>query len=288
MTEEKGVTIEDILRERHMNIEDLARSSDSAVREILVFISPVEIAKLCRTSRKFNRICKDESFWKMKVKRSYGIEKQYKDTWRKTAEFLHKVNMINLSNKWINGSTYAEIIKDIQNQPIIRGSRTDGRINYLRELQYNSIRDFESLQEESKFSSISKGKYGFIKREPMGMRSSLSSQIHSIGLIRHSGKIFDASMHHELVDRLGRDLTNIEIETLEDVFTAEFAIIYRSFFEIDNTTVLPFGRPLYFANIGIYNGNLKGILLPLVDVYPYIMYFSSFEDHQLNEINDHE
>ncbi len=33
---------------------------------------------------------------------------------------------------------------------------------------------------------------------------------------------------------------------------------------------------------------MRGILLPFVDIYPYIMYFSSLDDHQLNDIDDNE
>nr|QBK92447.1 MAG: uncharacterized protein LCPAC401_00850 [Pithovirus LCPAC401] len=280
--------IEDILRERHMKMADFENSSDSTVREILLFISPAEISKLCRTSRKINRICTNESFWKVKVEQSYGTEKRYGDTWRKTAELFHKVNMINLNNKWIDGRTYAEIIKDTQKQTIIHGQETYGRIEYLRKLQtqyYTTIKG--------------KGRYGIIRRIQRGIHVGHFGQ-YSLGpppVPRggppgkfYHGKIFviNGSLHRDIVSGIGKELTDKEIETLEDVFTPEFAVIYRSFFEIDNTGVLPLEHVRYFKGIGAYNDNMRGILLPFVDVYPYIMYFSSLQDSKLNEIDDNE
>ena len=280
--------VEDILRELHMRMTDFEHSSDSTIREMLLFISPAEISKLCRTSKKINRICTDESFWKTKVEQSYGIEKQYGDTWRKTAELFHKVDMINLNNKWIDGRTYAEIVKNAQKQNMTHGQETYGRIEYLRKLQ---------TQYYLTIKGKGKRRYGVIRRTQMGMRVSFGQGPRDFppahrggpGKFYH-GKIFvvDGSLHRDIVNRIGKELTDREIKTLEDVFTPEFAVIYRSFFEIDDTGILPLGRARYFEDIDVYNVNMRGILLPFVDVYPYIMYFSSLDDHRLNEIGDDE
>ena len=92
-------TIEDILRQRRMNIADLKNSNEDTIRKILLLISPKEISRLCVTSQKFNRVCEDQSFWRVKVQRDYGIEKKYGFTWKETAINLHKVKMINLNGR---------------------------------------------------------------------------------------------------------------------------------------------------------------------------------------------
>nr|QBK92763.1 MAG: uncharacterized protein LCPAC401_04010 [Pithovirus LCPAC401] len=246
MAEEKTPTVEDILRQRRMNITDLESSGDNTIREILLLINPVEISRLCATSRKFNRICTDVSFWRVKVKQDYGIEKKYGTTWKETAVSLFKVNMINLNNRWINGSTYVEMVKEIVKKKDSAG--------YMGRLQY------EYYPED-------------ISRE-----------------VLFTGKIFipNGDIQNDIINQMDRDLTNEEIETLKNVFTSEFAIIYRAFFEIERSYSIPLSREAYFDDTTQFGGHLAYILQPFIDVYPYIMLFSSLSSHELNNIIDYD
>nr|QBK92689.1 MAG: uncharacterized protein LCPAC401_03270 [Pithovirus LCPAC401] len=245
MSDEKDSTMEEILRQRRMNIIDLRNSDDTTIREILLLINPKEISKLCSTSQKFNRICTDHSFWRVKVKRDYGIERIYGTTWKGTAINLHKVNMINLNKEWIDGRTYAEIVKEVLNQ------KDD--VKYLENLQY------EHHPKYIPWVSI------------------------------FNGNIFisDEDMHEQIVNQLGRDFTDEEIETMKNIYTSEFAIIYRSFFEIKDSYVIPLSREIYLEDNIHFDESLAQILKPFIDVYPYIMFFSSLPDNELNNISDY-
>ena len=66
-----------------------------------------EILALCEVNESIRHICETELLWKIKVELDYGIAKKYPNdsTWRKTAEMLFKIGMINLNDKWINGET---------------------------------------------------------------------------------------------------------------------------------------------------------------------------------------
>nr|QBK94072.1 MAG: uncharacterized protein LCPAC406_03860 [Pithovirus LCPAC406] len=234
-----------------MNIADLESSGDNTIREILLLINPEEISRLCATSRKFNRICTDVSFWRMKVKQDYGMEKKYGATWKKTAINLFKVNMINLNKEWINGCTYAEIVKETLGQKEI--------IRYLAKFQNEYYPD-----DVPSYSVFTGHKF--------------------------TGKIFipNGDMQHEITNRMDRELTDEEIETLKNVFTSEFAIIYRAFFEIEESYAIPLSRQVYFDDTVQFNGDLTQILQSFIDVYPYIMLFSSLPNHDLNNIIDYE
>nr|QBK93013.1 MAG: uncharacterized protein LCPAC403_01470 [Pithovirus LCPAC403] len=245
MSGKKVSTMEDILRQRRVNIADFGLFDDTAIREILILINPAEISRLCVTSQRFNRICTDVSFWKMKVKRDYGIEKKYGFTWKETCINLFKVNMINLNKEWINGSTYAEIVKDALEQK--------DSVKYLERLQY--------------------------KHHPE----------HLPWTPVYNGKIFilNGEMQDQIVNQLQRDLTDEEIETLKNTFTLESAVIYRAFFEIKESCVLPLSRQAYLDDTIQFDGDLAQILQPFIDVYPYIMLFSSLPNHELNNILDY-
>nr|QBK93992.1 MAG: F-box family protein [Pithovirus LCPAC406] len=106
----------EILAKLRLERQDLNRISSSQLRSVFSDLTVKEISILCGVSKKFNTICKEESFWRTKVLDNYGIEKKYGDTWRQTAINMDKVNMINLGDKWIDGRTYREILGDtVQN-----------------------------------------------------------------------------------------------------------------------------------------------------------------------------
>ncbi len=75
-------------------------------------ISVREVMKLCRVNKQFDIACNKEYLWKRKVKNDYGIVKMYGSTWRQTALFLFKADMINLGEEWINGRTYGELFRN--------------------------------------------------------------------------------------------------------------------------------------------------------------------------------
>ena len=240
-----SITIEHILGQRRMNITDFKNSDDDTIREILSLISPPEISRLCATSRKFNRICKDQSFWRVKVKRDYGIQKKYGSTWKETAINMHKVNMINLNNRWINGRTYSEIVEEVSD------SKDSMGILFQMERQY--------------------------------FPDSINTQGGFVGAIF----MLDGNIYNPIFDRMDRDLTNREIETLEKIYTSEFAIIFRSFYHIVG---LYSNLPNHLQQNYVYQNStgskIFDIVLSVIDLTPYIMFFSSLTTDELNDIYD--
>nr|QBK92600.1 MAG: F-box-like protein [Pithovirus LCPAC401] len=105
-------SVNEILARLNFSNRDLNNISLSQLRTIFQDLTVKEIATLCAVSRRFNTLCKDESFWRNKVSDDYGIHKKYGSTWRQTAINMDKVNMINLGSKWISGRTYREILDD--------------------------------------------------------------------------------------------------------------------------------------------------------------------------------
>nr|QBK93788.1 MAG: uncharacterized protein LCPAC406_01020 [Pithovirus LCPAC406] len=104
-----------------------------------------------------------------------------------------------------------------------------------------------------------------------------------------SGNIFipDENMHEQISNQLNRDLTDEEIRILKNAFTSEFAIIHRAFFEIKNSYVIPLSRQTYLEDNIHFDESLAKILQSFIDVYPYIMFFSSVPDNELNNISDY-
>ena len=79
---ERVVSVDEILERLRLKRKDLNNLSTSQLKTIFLNLTIKEISSLCRVSRKFNRVCEDESFWKIKVADAYGIEKKYGSTWR--------------------------------------------------------------------------------------------------------------------------------------------------------------------------------------------------------------
>ncbi len=105
-------SVSEILARLNLSNRDLNNISLSQLRTIFQDLTVKEISSLCAVNRRFNTLCKDESFWRNKVSGDYGIKKKYGDTWRETAITMYEVNMINLGAKWTNGKTYREILND--------------------------------------------------------------------------------------------------------------------------------------------------------------------------------
>ncbi len=109
---ERSAFVNEILQKLRLKRQDLNNLSSSQIRKIFEDLSVKEISLLCRTNKKFNKICEDPSFWKNKVLNDYGVKKKYGDTWRETAKNMSKTDMINLNDKWVNGHTYEKILND--------------------------------------------------------------------------------------------------------------------------------------------------------------------------------
>ena len=91
------------------NVSDLG---PDIIEKFFDDISVQEVTKLCRVNRTFNRVCEKETMWKRKVMYDYGVTKKYLDSWKNTAKFLYKSNMINLRQQWIDGRTYGELLEE--------------------------------------------------------------------------------------------------------------------------------------------------------------------------------
>ncbi len=105
-------SVNEILSRLHLSNRDLNNLSISQLETIFSNLTSKEISLLCRMSRKFNTLCKDESYWKNRVLNKYGIRKMYGSTWRETARRMEEFNMINLNIEWIDGRSYREILDD--------------------------------------------------------------------------------------------------------------------------------------------------------------------------------
>nr|QBK93246.1 MAG: F-box-like family protein [Pithovirus LCPAC403] len=105
-------SVNEILARLNLNKRNLDNLSTSQLETVFLDLKVREISLLCRVSRKFNELCKDESFWRNRVLNNHGIDKKYGSTWRKTAKNMDEINMINLNKRWIDGRTYREILND--------------------------------------------------------------------------------------------------------------------------------------------------------------------------------
>nr|QBK92397.1 MAG: F-box-like family protein [Pithovirus LCPAC401] len=105
-------SVNEILAKLNIRRKDLNNLSTTQLEIIFSDLTSKEISLLCVVSRKFNILCKDESYWKNRVRNRHGIRKMYGDTWRETAKIMDEFNMINMDAVWIDGRTYWEIMDD--------------------------------------------------------------------------------------------------------------------------------------------------------------------------------
>ncbi len=138
-------SVNEILAKLRLESQNVNNLSLSQLHNVLSMLSVKDISILCEVSGKFNTFCEEESFWKPKALNDYGIEKKYGNTWKQTVINMDKVNMINLSDKWIDGKTYKEILNNtIQS---IADTVLDSQKRYL--LPYgDNDEDATFLQEE--------------------------------------------------------------------------------------------------------------------------------------------
>ncbi len=139
-------SVNEILVRLHLSRKDLNNLSTSQLKTIFLDLTVKEISLLCRVSRKFDRVCEDESFWKTKVADDYGIEKKYGSTWRATARKMDEINMINLNSKWFSGKTYKQILDEALQQEYSPEFILDLQEEYLLPYANNSIDDVFDLE----------------------------------------------------------------------------------------------------------------------------------------------
>ncbi len=93
-------------------VRNISELGSDIIMKFFDDISVKEVMKSCRINKQFSKACEKESMWKRKVSNDYGITKKYLDSWKNTAKFLYKSNMINLRQQWINGKTYGELLEE--------------------------------------------------------------------------------------------------------------------------------------------------------------------------------
>ena len=245
-------SVNEILARLNLNKRDLNNISISQLRTIFQDLTVKEISTLCAVSRRFNTLCKDESFWRRKVSDDYGIHKKYGDTWRQTAINMDKVNMINLNGAWINGRTYRKILDDaLQNaaDPLQHGASvvTELQTPYLLPYAGDFKEDMHELQFELENDDI---------------------QL----------QIFANRI-------LGRDYTEDELNDIYYIKSREMNVIYATVrtYRGEQGMHLP-GHTITNIIVGTCLPNYD-FLLEMIDPILYVMQFSSFSDDKLALVN---
>ena len=310
--------ISEILERVHLRKESLDNLPPDVIQEIFLDLSVEEIMKLCRSNIAFNIVCGRESLWQTKVWIDFGIEKKYWDTWRKTAENLFKMNMINLNKKWINGMTYREIIDKIANRTefeaeekfninriMINGDRIMGKYtdNDLRDLimELGEIPMLHSKQLLTDQLEV------ILNIKISGLLDIqlkyLPNTIVSPDIKGHAKRIISAMLGHYFdddqieilaTDLLGRELTNKEFEIIQNTLTREFTIIILAAnrYKMDDNYISKGHYPSLFP--GKYSRDLErvsvnerysegfDILHDLFDANFFIMSYTPYSDKTIN------
>ena len=109
------IDVSDILARLRLETKDFKDFTPDIIENIFTSseISVKDVAILCRSSRIFNQACSRQFLWKKKVMAIYGYNEELPGkTWRETAKIYSQFNMINLNKKWINGTTYRDLLED--------------------------------------------------------------------------------------------------------------------------------------------------------------------------------
>lgn len=182
-------SVDEILENLRIRKQDLNNLTTSQVRNIFRKLTVKEISLLCRINRKFNTICNDESFWRIKVLDDYGLNKKYGKTWRKTAEKMFQFNMINLNDTWINGQTYGQLL------------------NQAVETDKEHIRDYNIQEKE------------FLKL--IGDDEDIACDFYLDILSDYDEK----EIQELAMDKLDRELTDDELDSIAHILSKEIEII---------------------------------------------------------------
>nr|QBK93968.1 MAG: F-box-like protein [Pithovirus LCPAC406] len=306
-------TISEILERVHLKEESLGNLPPDVIQEIFLDLSVEEIMKLCRSNVAFNIVCERESFWQTKVWTDFGIEKKYWDTWRKTAENLFKMKMINLNKKWINGMTYREIIDKIANRTEFEAeekfniNRT--KINDVRMLARYGIDELRDFITELGETPITTNKRRFLANQLeviLNMRISglvdvqLQYLPNVISLSKETlaaivGHYYDNDQLEALTtELLGRELTDEEFEIVQNTLTREFTIIILAMhrYKMGDQYISKGHYPSLFpgrfvfdrASIPVDDIYSEGfdLLRNLIDTNLFIMSYTPYSDETIN------
>nr|QBK92481.1 MAG: F-box-like protein [Pithovirus LCPAC401] len=300
-------TVSEIFERIHLKEESLGNLPPDVIQEIFLDLSVEEIMKLCRSNVAFNIVCERESFWQTKVWTDFGIEKKYWDTWRKTAENLFKIKMINLNKKWVNGMTYREIIDKIANRTefeaeeklnidriLIEGTRRGGRY------RTDELRDFITELGETPIVTNNRG---FLTNQlevilNMNLAGLVDVQLQYLPMLSRDalmtviGHYYDDDQLEAYGTRLvGKELTDEEFEIVQNTLTREFTIILLAAYRYkmdDNYVLKGHHLSLYTGvldkdKIPINNRHSEGfdLLHNLLDTNLFIMSYTPYSDKTL-------
>ena len=137
----KMTDVSSILERLRLKPKDVLTPTE--IQEIFLNLNVEEISKLCRTSNKFNTVCKRESLWRNKVMSEYGVDEPLRrKTWRETARIFFISNMINLGKRWVNGMTYKELLEEAD-------SRGQESLLYLHSLKNDYLHEALDIKDDT-------------------------------------------------------------------------------------------------------------------------------------------
>lgn len=105
-----GLFLRNLLSRLELKKNNLDALGPDIIEKITMKLNVKEVLELCSVSRSFKSLCWKESFWRLKIKSDFGINKRYENTWKDTAKQLFENNVINLDKKWVNGQTYRTLM----------------------------------------------------------------------------------------------------------------------------------------------------------------------------------
>jgi hypothetical protein len=104
---------EEVTEERKFSL--LADIPTDVLFETLFKLSYEDIVKICRTSTKFNRVCRDERFWQDYAKRHNIRKENPEETWKITVKYHNKMSRFSTP---IKGKILKHLVWDLTTPPI--------------------------------------------------------------------------------------------------------------------------------------------------------------------------
>nr|QBK92482.1 MAG: F-box-like protein [Pithovirus LCPAC401] len=313
--------ISEILERVHLREESLNNLPPDVIQEIFLDLSVEEIMKLCRSSIAFNTVCERESFWQTKVWTDFGIEKKYSSTWRKTAENLFKMKMINLNKKWVNGMTYREIIDKIANRTEFEAEEKLNidrlKINDARMLvryRIDDLKDFITQLGETPAAANNRQAFVNQLKTILNIGTSglldiqlqyLPNTIVSPDIRGHTKRIIsemlgryydDDQLEVLAIELLDRELTNEEFKIIQDTLTREFTIIIIAISRYTRSDMYIskghypsfFARSFILSKIPVNDRYSEGfdLLHDMIDINLLIMSITPYSDETISMLID--
>nr|QBK92796.1 MAG: uncharacterized protein LCPAC401_04340 [Pithovirus LCPAC401] len=259
-------TVEEILDRFRIRQKDLNDVPPPLIHEMFLSLTPKEIFKLCRISRKFNDECKKESLWEFKVRNDYKIDRKLGDTWKETAKMLVKSNMINLDKKWINGMTYRQIL----NEGLIKGNEAHQYIDKLRK---------DAIIEETKDDILAIESYSteFTDIEPTWLDAIQWGTIFVRD--RKIGSMDDRRVEKNIKIPIDKHT----MDSLKRILTREFSVITAVIYTYSASYI--FLPSMVYGEFGTPESpkDLHFIIPNILDFTPYVIQFSLYPVENLND-----